>query len=116
MTKDPNLGFFYFSLFCEVCVGCGDGREGGGAEVRGIGSMVGWRIPPPGIYQWGKGGGGAEGYWQHGWVANSTPWYLPVAFTSIYLSGKYSSSGKYWQIDFFFFFFALKYSRNLKTV
>ena len=30
MTKDPNLGFFYFSLFCEVCVGCEDGREGGG--------------------------------------------------------------------------------------
>ena len=37
-----------------------------------------------------------------GWAANSTP--------SIYRTGKYSTSGKYWQIEFF----ALKYSRNLK--
>ena len=35
----------------------------------------------------------------------------PVFTGDIYRSGKYSSSGKYWQIDSFF---ALKYSRNLK--
>ena len=38
------------------------------------------------------------------WVANSTPQYLQVAFTNIYGSVKYSSSGKYWH---FLIFWAL---------
>ena len=44
------------------------------------------------------------------------PRYLPVAFTGIYRSGKYSSSGKYRQIPNTgkLNFFALKSSRNLK--
>ena len=40
------------------------------------------------------------------------PQYLPVEFTGIYQSGKYSQSGntgKYWSIEFF----ALKYHRNV---
>ena len=36
------------------------------------------------------------------------PRYLPVAFAGIYRSGKYSSSGKYWQIPANWNFFGLK--------
>ena len=49
-----------------------------------------------------------------GWVANSTPgiyrWHLPV-FTGLENTPQVANTGKYWQIKFFF---ALKYSRNLK--
>ena len=40
------------------------------------------------------------------------PRYLPVAFTGIYRFGKYSSSGKYWQIEFF----CLEIPQTLKQV
>ena len=66
----------------------------------------------------GGGGGGEEGVRRmstaQGWVANSTPgiyrWHLPV-FTGLENTPQVANTGKYWQIEFFF---ALKYSRNLK--
>ena len=41
MTMDPNPGYFYFSLFCEVCVGegCRQGRARGGVG-RGMEEII----------------------------------------------------------------------------
>ena len=71
--------------------------------MRGIGSMVGWRIPPPGIYQWGKGGGGLRGIGSMvGWripPPGIYRWHLPV-FTCLENTPQVANTGK---LIFFFF-------------
>ena len=41
MTKDPNPGFFYFALFCEVCVCVWVGGGGVGSRQDSAGQGKG---------------------------------------------------------------------------